>query len=162
MQPLLFYCNAPSLPRLRAFPSLERPFLPFRSHRHMLSLARVYFLKCRALCLRPVIEEGVTGVGAALQLLTYPDKRLQSPDKIARRWAGARRSQGRLHPHVRVSFIRCQKLRATLAFYFPGLCEDCRVTSDIWMYLEAWKLYCVCARVALADLLWLLVEFLWG
>lgn len=39
----------------------------------MLSLAAVYFLKCRALCLRPAIEEGVTGVWAALQPLAYPD-----------------------------------------------------------------------------------------
>lgn len=104
------------------FPSLKRPFLPFRSHGHMLSLARVYFLKCRALCLRPVIEEGVTRVWAALQLLTYPDKQLQSADKIARRRAGARRSRGRLRSHVRISSIRCQKLKATLASFISLDC----------------------------------------
>lgn len=139
---------APSLSRLRTFPSLERPFLPVRSWRHMLSLARVYFLKCKAVCLRPVIEGGVTGVGAALQLLTYPDKRLGSADKIARRSAGARRSQGRLHPHVRLSLIRCQKWRATLVSFISLDCvRMAGWTSDIWMYLEAWKLYCVCVHV---------------
>lgn len=88
----------------------------------MLSLARVYFLKCRALCLCPVIEEGVMGVWAALQLLTYPDKRLQSADKIKLFRSGAQRSQGRLHPHVRISFIRCQKLGATLATFISLDC----------------------------------------